>query len=210
MPPLTEFLTTIKQLSLGEIIAIGGTMSAIASGIEEIADAINEIDDIDKVVKLSSSFEKVAKLRIENPGDLEKLSGYLQPEQSMGEKVAGFLGFQGGVTDFAGGMALVGEGGPELVALPGGSNVITNENTTKLLASASAGTQEKVDLQIAGLSQLISALNNNTAAVAKGGGGEGRKGVEAVKKDIILTLNNREFGRAVDARIEQKNDLRMG
>ena len=60
------------------------------------------------------------------------------------------------------------------------------------------------------MSTRMATANNNTAAVAKGGGGEGRKGVEAVKKDIILTLNNREFGRAVDARIEQKNDLRMG
>lgn len=41
--------------------------------------------------------------------------------------------FADGVTGFRGGLALVGERGPELVSLPGGSNVITNENTQKLM-----------------------------------------------------------------------------
>ena len=42
-------------------------------------------------------------------------------------------GFADGVTGFGGGMALVGERGPELVTLGQGSNVITNENTNKML-----------------------------------------------------------------------------
>ncbi len=42
-------------------------------------------------------------------------------------------GFATGVTGFGGGMALVGERGPELVSLGQGSNVITNENTNKIL-----------------------------------------------------------------------------
>jgi hypothetical protein len=42
--------------------------------------------------------------------------------------------FAGGVTNFEGGMALVGERGPELVTLPRGANVITNENTEKLMS----------------------------------------------------------------------------
>lgn len=41
--------------------------------------------------------------------------------------------FATGVTNFEGGMALVGERGRELVNLPKGSNVITNENTESLL-----------------------------------------------------------------------------
>lgn len=40
-----------------------------------------------------------------------------------------------GVTAFQGGMALVGEEGPELVTLPQGANVITNENTNDILAT---------------------------------------------------------------------------
>jgi hypothetical protein len=41
--------------------------------------------------------------------------------------------FAGGVTNFEGGLALVGEKGKEFINLPGGSNVITNENTEALL-----------------------------------------------------------------------------
>jgi hypothetical protein len=45
-------------------------------------------------------------------------------------------GFQDGVTGFSGGTALVGERGPELVTFGRGANVITNENTNRLLANA--------------------------------------------------------------------------
>lgn len=41
--------------------------------------------------------------------------------------------FAEGVTGFTGGLALVGEEGAELVSLPSGSNVITNENTGEIL-----------------------------------------------------------------------------
>ena len=36
-------------------------------------------------------------------------------------------------------MSLVGEAGPELVTLPRGSNVITNENTNRLMGENKAG-----------------------------------------------------------------------
>jgi TP901 family phage tail tape measure protein len=43
--------------------------------------------------------------------------------------------FQDGVTNFGGGTALVGERGPELVTLGRGANVVTNENTNRILSS---------------------------------------------------------------------------
>ena len=48
--------------------------------------------------------------------------------------------FAGGVTNFEGGWAMVGERGREMVTLPSGSNVITNENTEKLLGGSSGDT----------------------------------------------------------------------
>lgn len=44
--------------------------------------------------------------------------------------------FATGVTNFEGGMAIVGERGREMVTLPRGANVITNENTESLLAGS--------------------------------------------------------------------------
>jgi len=46
--------------------------------------------------------------------------------------------FASGVTNFEGGYAIVGEKGREMITLPTGSNVITNENTEKLLGSSSS------------------------------------------------------------------------
>lgn len=47
--------------------------------------------------------------------------------------------FASGVTNFEGGLAIVGEKGRELVNLPAGANVLTNENTEKILSSRSSG-----------------------------------------------------------------------
>lgn len=44
--------------------------------------------------------------------------------------------FAGGVSNFEGGWAVVGEKGPELVTLGSGSNVVTNENVEKLLSGS--------------------------------------------------------------------------
>lgn len=57
------------------------------------------------------------------------------------------IGFADGVTRFGGGTAVVGERGPELVNLPRGSNVITNENLNRLIlalekqATSASGTK---------------------------------------------------------------------
>lgn len=46
--------------------------------------------------------------------------------------------FATGVTGFGGGMAIVGERGPELVTLGRGTNVVTNENTRRIVERAAA------------------------------------------------------------------------
>ncbi len=53
--------------------------------------------------------------------------------------------FADGVTGFSGGLALVGERGPELVSLPGNSNVVTNENTEKLISAISGPSSAQND-----------------------------------------------------------------
>jgi len=69
--------------------------------------------------------------------------------------------FATGVTNFGGGVAMVGERGPELVSLPQGSNVITNENTEKLVGAiqgSGAGTGN----------DFSSAINSQTRALSEG------------------------------------------
>lgn len=47
--------------------------------------------------------------------------------KNIGRTIVNVPGFAGGVENFSGGMALVGENGPELVNLPSGSDVIPND-----------------------------------------------------------------------------------
>lgn len=53
------------------------------------------------------------------------------------------LGFAKGTDNFSGGMALVGEKGPEMVALPPASSVITNQNTQKIMKSLTTNTNNE-------------------------------------------------------------------
>jgi len=57
--------------------------------------------------------------------------------------------FANGVTDFAGGLAIVGERGPELVNLPRGSNVIPNGQSGGVVVNQYNTIREEVDLDVA-------------------------------------------------------------
>jgi len=59
-------------------------------------------------------------------------------------KAMGMPGFSKGVENFRGGMALVGEDGPELVNLPKGSDVIPNHKMIENVAKPSANSTSKV------------------------------------------------------------------
>jgi hypothetical protein len=65
-------------------------------------------------------------------------------------------GFATGVTNFGGGLAMVGERGPELVNLPTGSNVLTNENTNRFIGSGNSGPSTIIpDVRISGQDILL-------------------------------------------------------
>lgn len=70
--------------------------------------------------------------------------------------------FATGVTNFGGGIAMVGERGPELVNLPQGSNVITNENTEKLIG-AIQGSGAGAGNDFSGLMSEMRAIRDSNA-----------------------------------------------
>jgi len=124
-------------------------------------------------------------------------------------------GFQMGVEGAPPGFAVVGEKGPEIVEFAGGENVMKNENTEKLASAAKEGGIKNA--ASAELANLIAALEENTAAMtgkAKGTPGgfvatpAGNVGGGPVVKDVILRLNERELGRAIDQHLELAHNLR--
>lgn len=74
--------------------------------------------------------------------------------------------FANGVTNFGGGVALVGERGPELVRLPSGSDVIPNYRLNSLSASSPIGYIPNVTLRG---SDLVIAFNRQTATNRRNG-----------------------------------------
>lgn len=92
-----------------------------------------------------------------------------------------------GTTGFQGGMAMVGENGPELVTIPRGANVITNENVEKLSTVSH---------------QVETARAEEKARMAAGGGGlspAAAGGLDAGKmsRPVVLKINERELGRVI-------------
>ncbi len=75
-----------------------------------------------------------------------------------GASLAGVPGFASGVRNFGGGLALVGERGPELLNLPGGSDVIPSGATRGLLSGG--GTSISVG-------QIVITGSNDPAATAR-------------------------------------------
>lgn len=95
-------------------------------------------------------------------------------------------GFAGGVTNFRGGLAIVGERGPELVALPPGSDVFTNqkskdmlrrraaENTPTLLPAAAPaapdpGRWDDVIAELRSLKKEVAATNDKYLVLSRQG-----------------------------------------
>lgn len=86
-------------------------------------------------------------------------SGLVSGSAKGGNKNQGYQipGFATGVTNFSGGLAWVGERGPELVNLPTGSNVITNQNTQALIKSGNRSNTQTIipDVRISGQDLVV-------------------------------------------------------
>jgi len=97
-----------------------------------------------------------------------------------------------GTTNFAGGLALVGEQGPELVSLPRGSNVITNDNASKLSSAGNALSKSRAD-HTAKQTQYMEQMAK-TQEKAEVTAPQDR---DSGERNIILELDGRELGRAI-------------
>ena len=108
--------------------------------------------------------------------------------------------FKDGVTNFQGGAAVVGEAGPEVVTMGQGSNVVTNENVQKVMGAASAATSGAGGISIESIkAAFVAAIQETGLAASTPGGGAG--------KTIIMKLNDREFGRAVYEKMDEKTNI---
>jgi hypothetical protein len=125
----------LGQLAIGTGIAVEGIKKALTSLSGPIAIAAGVA-----LVALGS-FVKGAAANIANGGGGS--SDYKIP------------GFANGVTNFKGGLAVVGERGPELVNLPTGSNVITNQNIGRLSKQSNTSSVMIPDVKLRGQDLVI-------------------------------------------------------
>jgi len=119
----------IKQLP-GKLLGLGGAL--FAAGITLGSKILGGIrSGISAIGDMAGSIASSLKAGINNAIGLPKTLSFKVLGKSVGFTIPGFE--KGGVAP--GGMALVGEGGPEIVGLPRGSRVHSNADSKKMMGS---------------------------------------------------------------------------
>ena len=133
-------VSTIKQLP-GKLLSLGGDLLSAGKTLGgKILDGIRS--GITAIGDMASSVASSLRSGINNAIGLPKSLSF----KVLGKRI-GFTipGFEKGTMFAPGGMALVGEGGPELVNLPRGSRVYPNRQSEKMMGR---GLPDKVILRI--------------------------------------------------------------
>lgn len=121
----------------GIVTAVGGGLEAIAGvllGVGQIVYTYLVQPFLGALGQIGGVFSAIGKLISDAstmnwgaiPGDLSSL---------------GVPGFASGVDNFQGGMALVGEKGPELAVFPRGTNILSNSKTSAVMSAAKSSAQ---------------------------------------------------------------------
>ena len=161
-----SIIDNLKSSAKAKFDAIKSTLSTIVNNIKTTLqdkfkaakDKVLEIFDTLKS-KISDKFEAI-KGFIQPV--IDKFNGIKDAVSGVIDKIAGIKfpsvpdwvpGFAGGVRNFAGGWAMVGEQGPELMYVPKGSDIYSNSQSKNMLNNAtpskmitSANNQESVNL----------------------------------------------------------------
>lgn len=102
-----------------------------------------------------------------------------------------------GTNNFSGGMAIVGENGPELVNIPSGANVINNKNASKLGETMESYSQTKNSTTNNNSQNTTNVKNSNQNSKDDG------------TRTIILQVDGRELGRTVIDIFEKKMKMNL-
>lgn len=139
-----ELIPAIKTLAsfVGGVLFIGfanvlgqlqGFIRAISLIIEFVTTLMGKFIELNKTLRsLGESFQANVFDRLSKMGGA--LGGFFGGLKSF------LPGFASGVTNFRGGLAVVGERGPELVNLPRGSDVISNKDISSIAGTAGSST----------------------------------------------------------------------
>lgn len=132
------YLTELKVVWSGIALAIRTVIKVVTMQIEVFQKLAEKVEWV--VDKIKAAWAKLPDFKISMP-DLPNIPG-----------------FANGVRNFAGGLAVVGERGPELVRLPGGSDVVPNHRIGRGGGPSGQGRQV-VTLEVKGDRAGAAALN---------------------------------------------------
>jgi tape measure domain-containing protein len=149
----TSFTDIIKAAS----IAVGALKDGL-TGLQNGISSINKLLDGDFSAVKGTLQKRFLGINDDRPSYMEwykTVPDLFGAEKAMNDLESGFksiFGFAGGVNNFSGGTALVGEEGPEIVNLPKGSNVIPNPQTRRMLSNNSNVYSPNITINVNGAS----------------------------------------------------------
>jgi phage-related protein len=164
--PISGFFTTLGTAISGAFSKawnfIVGVWDAVSSWFQDtvITPVTNVFNSVKEAITnaFSSAWDTVKALWDKAVGFFKGIGDAIGKAFNFitgkGKEVTGLNTFAGGVTNFGGGMAIVGEKGPELVNLPRGSDVIPNDKSKELIGG--------LDNRLVGLANKgANSVNNN-------------------------------------------------
>ena len=116
-----------EQMEKAKIEQYSRNVSGILANIQGIVTQLNSGNLPDNVMASLRAELKMWREKLKKAGDDIEIKSISKENSSTG--MGKIPGFAGGIRGFMGGYALVGEGGPEIVKLPRGSNVYSNSES---------------------------------------------------------------------------------
>jgi hypothetical protein len=131
------------------------------------------------------------------------------PGAAAGAAIGGIGTYLGGMasgrTGGRAGTAMVGERGPEMVSLPQGSNVVSNENIGRMMASSARSAQQMSQMT----SALKSSLDNLSSKLNTVITLDERKADRDRGNVIVLEMDRRVVGQTVVDYINEDSELSL-
>jgi TP901 family phage tail tape measure protein len=142
---LDDMSKAFNSIDVGQLVKnLGTVIGALAKVIkfaQEVINAIHTIQQIGPTMDAAFASKMTGSKSIKNNKYSISSSGTILPKSLFGKDAPlpgqGLHGYASGTTSAPGGLAIVGEQGPELVNLPRGAQVFTANNTKNMIANSS-------------------------------------------------------------------------
>jgi hypothetical protein len=160
--PIGIVVVALAGLTAGLVYAYNNS-ETFRSGVNSLASTIQSIA-VPALGAIKGAVDAVSNAVSSAIAGVQNLIGAISRIHMPDIHLPSIPGFATGVQNYSGGLALVGEQGPELVTLPPGSSVYTNQQTRSMMAGSGSGGQTIINVYQQPFQSMSDLVNMITSA----------------------------------------------